>query len=156
MSWSNYEYKKPESGAKPGDYRCIIMGAKQTKSKSSGANMLEIKLRPSGTAANVFYYIVDNDYFDSNMSRFLDAFPELKEDFSIDTCMTWRGAMGAMKLSVNDDGYLRADRCIPSERAEKLPPFVWKARDDESQGMPERQTITELYTVDDDDELPFV
>lgn len=156
MSWSNYTYKKPEyPDRKPGDYRCIILNAETGTSKTSGKNMLTIYLRPSGTAATVRAYIVDNEYFDDNMSRFLDAFPALKSNPNPDNCFAWRGAMGAAKLKVNDNGYFEHNRWIPSDKADKLPEFVWRARDDEPQEMPVLQEFTELDGGEDDGDIPF-
>lgn len=158
MSWSNYTYKKQEhTERQPGNYRCIILKAEAGVSKTSGKNMLTIHLRPSGTASTVKAYIVDNDWFDSNFSSFLDAFPALKDNSNPDNCFAWRGAMGAVKLKVNDDGYFETAKYpwIPADKATKLPDFEWKARDDEPQDMPELQTFTEITDNDDDDQIPF-
>lgn len=158
MSWSNYTYKKQEhTERQPGNYRCIILKAEAGVSKTSGKNMLTIYLRPSGTASTVKSYIVDNDWFDSNFSSFLDAFPALKDNSNPDNCFAWRGAMGAVKLKVNDDGYFETAKYpwIPADKATKLPEFEWKARDDEPQEMPELQTFTEITDSDDDDQIPF-
>ena len=158
MSWSNYTYKKQENTERqPGNYRCIILKAEAGVSKTSGKNMLTIHLRPSGTASTVKAYIVDNDWFDSNFSSFLDAFPALKDNSNPDNCFAWRGAMGAVKLKVNDDGYFETAKYpwIPADKATKLPEFEWKARDDEPQDMPELQTFTEITDDNDDDQIPF-
>ena len=154
MSWDNYTYQKPQfEENKPGDYRCVIMSAEVGTSKS-GNRMLVISVRPSGTRATVKSYIVDNEYFDSNFSSFLDAFPILKENHDPNNCFTWRGAMGAVKLTVNDRGYFEAKRFISADKAEKLPEFEWKAKDDEPQQMPAYEGMTELDD-DDDGEIPF-
>ena len=156
MSWDNYTYTKPQyEDNKPGDYRCVILKAEVTLSKA-GNRMLVIHVRPSGTKATVKNYIVDNEYFDGNFSQFLDAFPQVKNNANPDNCFEWRGAMGAVKLTVNDNDYFEAKRFIPADKAEKLPPFEWKARDDEPQEMPVMQEFTEL-TDDDvaDDDCPF-
>lgn len=158
MSWSNYTYKKSEhTERQPGSYRCIILKAEAGVSKTSGKNMLTIFLRPSGTASTVKAYIVDNDWFDSNYSSFLDAFPALKDNSNPDNCFAWRGAMGAVKLKVNDDGYFETAKYpwIPADKATRLPEFEWKARDDEAQEMPELQAFTELSDDDDSEEMPF-
>ena len=158
MSWSNYTYKKQEhTERQPGNYRCIILKAEAGTSKTSGKNMLTIYLRPSGTASTVKAYIVDNDWFDSNFSAFLDAFPSLKANSNPENCFAWRGALGAVKLKVNDDGYFETAKYpwIPAEKAEKYPEFVWKAREDEAQDMPVLQEFTELSEEDSEDEIPF-
>lgn len=155
MSWDNYTYQKPTYEENhPGNYRCVILNAEQTTSKK-GNRMLVISVRPSGTKATVKNYIVDNDYFDANFSQFLDAFPALKNNPSPDNCFAWRGAMGAIKLAVNENGYFDPKYFIAADKAENLPEFVWKARDDESQEMPVLQEFTELADEEDDGEIPF-
>lgn len=158
MSWSNYTYQKQEFvERKPGNYRCLILKAEAGTSKSSGRNMLTIFLRPSGTASTVKAYIVDNEWFDSNYSSFLDAFPVLKDNSDPNNCFSWRGAIGAVKLKVNEEGFFETARYpwIPAEKAEGYPDFEWRARDDEPQEMPEYQGMTEIDPEDDDGEIPF-
>lgn len=157
MGWDNYTYKKPEyPERKPGKYRCIILKAEIGTSKA-GNRMIIISLRPSGTTATVSAYIVDNEYFDDNYSKFLDAFPQIKENPDPNTCFAWRGAHGAINLKVNDNGYWQAGNFIPAERAEFLPEFEWKAGHDEPQEMPIMQEISALGFDDEepDDEVPF-
>ena len=156
MSWDNYVYKKQEyPERKPGNYRCIILKAEIGNSKA-GNKMLTIHLRPSGTTSTVKAYIVDNDYFDSNYSQFLDAFPAIMDgNHDINNCFAWRGALGAVKLAVNDNGFFEVKRFIPADKAESLPEFEWKARDDEPSEMPVMQEITELAEEDDDESIPF-
>ena len=117
--------------------------------------MLVISVRPSGTKATVKQYIVDNDYFDSNFSQFLDAFPELGDNKLPDNCFSWRGAMGAVKLIVDENGYFKIKRFISADKAERLPDFVWCAKDDEPQQMPVYQGLTALDSDDESDEIPF-
>ena len=155
MSWDNFAYTKPTyEENKPGNYRCVILNAEVGRSKA-GNRMLIISVRPSGTKATVKNYIVDNDYFDSNFSQFLDAFPELKDNSSPDNCFSWRGAMGAVKLAVNDRGYFEIKRFISADKADGLPEFVWKAKEDEPQTMPVYQGITEIGNDEDDGDIPF-
>lgn len=160
MSWSNYTYKKTETVERqPGTYRCIILKAEAGIAKTSGRKMITLSLRPSGTSSTVFAYIVDNEWFDVNFSSFLDAFPALKENSNPDNCFAWRGAIGAVKLTVNDDGYFETAKypwVEAGSRMEKnLPDFEWKARSDEPQEMPELQAFTELSDDDDSEEMPF-
>ena len=158
MPWSNFTYQKQEfTERKPGNYRCIILKAEAGVSKSSGKNMLTITFRPSGTASTVKAYIVDNEYFDSNYSSFLDAFPVLKDNSDPNNCFSWRGAMGAVKLKVNDDGYFETAKYpwISAEKAEGYPEFEWKARDDEPPEMPEYSGMVELDDEDDEESIPF-
>ena len=159
MSWANYTYKKQETVERqPGTYRCIILKAETGVSKTSGKNMITLFLRPSGTASTVKAYIVDNDWFDANFSQFLDAFPALKNNANPENCFAWKGAQGAVKLKVNDDGYFETARYpwveSGSKAEQNLPPFEWKSRDDESGEMPVLQEFTEIEEEDDED-CPF-
>lgn len=156
MPWSDFTYSTPKKVERePGIYRCLIMNAEQSVSKSSGKNMLVITLRPSGTTANVRAYIVDNEYFDRNVSEFIDAFPALKDGFSINRCFGWRGALGAVKLIVDENGFFKTAKYpwVPFGRTENLPPYDWKTADGEPQEMPVYQGFTELE--EDDSDLPF-
>ena len=157
MPWGDYTYKKPEYPKRePGKYRCIILKAEVGTSKA-GNRMIVLTLRPSGSTAKVNAYVVDNDAFDDNFSKFLDAFPAIKANPNPDMCFAWRGAIGAIQLKVTEEGYWRAGYFIPEENAESLPEFEWKARDDEPQEMPVMQEISgvNFEEVDDDEGIPF-
>ena len=123
--------------------------------KTSGAHKITLTLRPSGMPINVITWLVDNEYFDANVSRFLDAFPVLKEGFSPDESYSWRGAMGAVKLKQDDRGFLAFDRYIPAEKAEKLPEFVWTAKENEPQEMPEYTGMADFCELSDEEGIPF-
>ena len=77
---------------KPGKYRCVILSAEESVSKSSGKPMIKLTVRPSGMNNKINHYIVKNDNFNRNMSRFFDSFSDIKRgDFNF---LTWTGAMG--------------------------------------------------------------
>lgn len=156
MAFSNYSYvKNQHTERKPGIYRCIVMGAELGKSKSSGKDMLTIFLRPSGMAANIKAYIIDNEYADVNISEFLDAFPELRDGFDISRCYAWTGAAGAVRFELDENGYLKPMKYpwVPYENTDELPPFVWKPRDGDPGTQPVYQGYTEIRT--DDGDIPF-
>lgn len=159
MPWNDYNYTKANYTRKPGAYRCMILSADKTTSNASGLPMLRVQLRPSGTSANVFAYIVGNDYFDENFSRFLDAFPQLKEQkFTKDNCYSFRGAIGCVKLVLDDNGYFKAAKYpwIDPKDAKELPAFRWLPRDDESEKPPEFLSAAfEELPGADDGKLPF-
>ena len=117
--------------------------------------MITLTLRPSGVPINVKTWLVDNEYFDANVSRFLDAFPILKEGFSPDESYSWRGAMGAVKLKTDDRGYLAVSNFISAEKAEKLPEFVWTAKENEPQEMPEYTGMADFCELSDEEGIPF-
>ena len=159
MPWNDYNYTESHYARKPGVYRCMILAAEQTKSNASGLPMLKLTLRPSGTSANVFAYIVGNDYFDENYSRFLDAFPQIREqNFTKDNCYSFRGAVGCVKLILDDNGYFKTAKYpwVPPASVTDLPAFKWYARDDEPVDPPEflSTALEELPPVDDE-RVPF-
>lgn len=159
MSWNNYSYTNPGPARKPGIYRCLILSAEQTESKSSGLPMLRITFRPSGTTANVNAYIVGNDYFDDNFSRFLDAFPRIKDEkLTKDECGYFRGALGCVKLILDDNGYFKAAKYpwVTPFSCPDLPPFKWVPREDDPKDPPEFLSIS-LEELNDTagGEMPF-
>lgn len=160
MPWNDFSYKQNTYSRKPGVYRCVILNAEITESKSSGLPMIRIELRPSGTAANVYAYIVGNDHFDENYSGFLDAFPQIKDaGFPKEECARFRGAEGCVRLTLDDNGYFKAHKYpwIRPDQAANLPPFVWKYRDDEPARQPEFDPSADLTEIADDSggTLPF-
>lgn len=159
MPWDNFQYNKQHFSRKPGAYRCIILAADKTTSNSSGLPMLRVQLRPSGTSANVNAYIVGNSYFDENFSRFLDAFPQLKEQkFTKDNCFSYRGAIGCVKLVLDDNGFFKVAKYpwINPEDAKELPAFKWYPREDDPEDPPEflSEEFEELSGLDSST-LPF-
>ena len=160
MSWNDYRYEEstaPER--KPGVYRCVISDAEITTAKSSGARMLKLSLRPSGSKSVVYGYIIDNDHFNQNFSEFLDAFPELGKETSPDNCYSFVGAEGAVKLTVDDNGFFRTAQYpwIAARKAETmtLPPYVWVPRDGEAMERPVYEGFSQI-AADEDDDLPFM
>ena len=146
--WSNYRYIERRPPLSAGNYRAVIIDVEETKSKS-GNDMLVIELRISGGVC-VKDYIVANDYFDENISRLFDAFPEIGVgNFNF---MEWIGAMGAVRLKIDDEGYAKVHYYLTPDKAENLPEFEGK--------RPERQTVTSIggtdfEDVDPDDDCPF-
>ncbi|MDO5445822.1 MAG: hypothetical protein Q4F31_09420 [Eubacteriales bacterium] len=159
MPWNDYSYTENQHAWRPGIYRCMILAAEQTKSNASGNPMLKITLRPSGTSSKVYAYIVGNDYFDENFSRFLDAFPQLKEqNFTKDNCFSFRGAVGCVKLVLDDNGFFKAAKYpwIPPGSVPDLPAFKWYYRNDEPVDPPEfLSAALEELPPSDEGTLPF-
>lgn len=134
--------------AAPGKYRVAIAYAEEGISKSSGNPMIIVGLKLNGTNITVKDYIVKNEYFNRNMTKFYDSFSDIKEgDVNL---LGWVGAMGAAEVERDERGYLKKKWYISAKEAEGLP--AWEGN------LPERQTITELSgftNIDSDDELPF-
>ena len=145
---SNFsDYKREEAPkAQPGDYRCVIIDAEETTSKSSKLPMIVVTVQPNGMTAKVKNYITKNQYFNRNMTSLFDSFPSIGEgNFEL---LTWVGAVGAGKFALDNDGYLKVKWFLSPKQAEKLP--EWQG------AMPERQTVTSFEEVTDDgDDLPF-
>jgi hypothetical protein len=145
---SNWDDYKPEEGSRlgAGDYRCVVVDAEETESKSSGRPMIVITVQPNGSSAKVKQYIVKNEYFNRNMTSFFDSFGIERGDFNM---LGWVGAVGAGKFVEDENGYLKVRWFLSPKQAESLPP--WKGE------VPERQTVTEIggFEEIDDADLPF-
>ena len=148
MSNWNYSREEREPAAKvTGKLRCVITAVEEGVSKSSGKPMIIVSVRPSGCRFTVKQYIVQNEYFNANMTSFFDCFTEIKEGtFNF---LEWVGCFGAAMFGEDDRGYLTIKYWLSPERAEGLPPFEGDA--------PERQTVTSIAEPEDgdDDDLPF-
>ena len=128
----------------PGDYRVQVVEAEETVSKSSGKNMLVITVQPNGSDIKIKQYIVDNQYFNQNMTQFFDSFNVPFGDFDLPT---WKGAIGAAKLVLDENEFLRVKYFIHRDKQGSLP--QWEGQ------LPERQSVTTLGAPVEDDELPF-
>lgn len=143
MNW-NDDYKREETPrAEAGDYRVSIKSVEE-KTSSKGNPMLVITLALNGTNITVRDYIVKNDWFNKNMTQFFDSFNIEEGDFDI---LTWVGAVGAAHFKNDEKGYLKRAWYIDKAKAEKLPAWIGD--------MPERQTVTTMEELGDDDDLPF-
>jgi len=142
MSWSNYK-REERPRLSPGDYRMEIVKVVEKVSKA-GNPMLEIELRPNGSSIIIRHYIVQNEFYNRNMTELFDSFNIDEGDFDF---LTWPGATGAARLKEDDRGYLKVHYFIKRERAENLPEWVGE--------IPERQKVTDFSTIKEDDDLPW-
>lgn len=146
MDWG---YTRDSSGdALVGKFRCVIVDVEDGISKSSGLPMITITVRPSGKKFKVKNYLVKNDYFNQNATRFFDAFPEIGDgNFNF---VEWIGAVGAANFGEGDNGYTELKKWIPASQAVDLPPFEGE--------KPERQTVTKIEEepLGEDEDLPWV
>ena len=144
MDWG---YTRDSSGdALVGKHRCVIVDVEDTVSKA-GNPMIVITVRPSGKKFKVKTWLVKNDYFNQNATRFFDAFPEIGDgNFNF---VEWIGAEGAANFGEGDDGYTELKKWIPASQAEGLPPFEGE--------KPERQTVTKFEEEEGaEEDLPWV
>lgn len=141
----NWNYAREEATrAGAGDYRFEVVSAEEKVSKS-GKDMIVITLKPNGAAFTVNDYIVQNEYFNRNMTSFFDATNIEEGNFNL---LTWVGATGAARFKEDENGFLKRAYYLDPKRAEKLPPWVGE--------MPERQTVTTIGGMEEvDDDLPF-
>ena len=143
-SWDDYKREETPK-AQAGDYRCVIIGAEESVSKTSGLPMIVVTVQPNGLTAKVKTYLVRNSYFNRNATQFFDAFPSIGEgNFNF---LEWIGAVGAAKFGLDENGYLTVKWFLTPKQAEKLPEWAGE--------KPERQTVTELAEIDGNDDLPF-
>lgn len=142
MGWDNY--KRTESTSlEPGKYRVVITGTEEKLSKS-GNKMLVITLRASGSRLNLKYYLVDGEWFDRNLTSIYDSFNIPEGDMNF---ISWIGASGAAELGLDENGYVKVKWFIKKKAAESLPPFEGE--------KPQKQEVTKLEELGDEEDLPF-
>jgi len=143
---ASYSYKREESARlEPGDYRVSIVSVEEKVSRS-GKNMVVLGVRPNGTNLTINHYIVEGDYWNRNLTQLFDSFNIPEGEMNL---MTWPGAVGAARIKIDDQGYLKVAYFIRKKKAEELPPWVG--------AMPERQTVNAsgFADVTDDEKLPW-
>lgn len=146
-NWSDYRYEE-STRLEPGNHRVVIVAAEEKKSRS-GNDMIVVTVQPSGSKTKINDYFVKGPYFNEKISRLFDAFPEIGQgNFNF---LEWVGAMGAAKLKLDEDDYLKIHYYLTPDKTENLPPFEGD--------KPERQTVTSIGSgmqpVDPEDDLPF-
>ena len=124
------------------DYRFAIKAIEEKRSKS-GYDMLVVTLAPNAIDVTINHYLVKNENWDRNMTKFADAFGIGENEGNP---MTWIGATGAARVKEDDYG-IKVAWFLSKEQADKLPPWVGP--------MPERQTVTQGFAEVEDHELPF-
>lgn len=144
-NFADYKREETQRTVITGDRRCVIVGVEESVSKSSGLPMIVVTVTPSESKAKVKTYIVKNDNFNRNMTKFFDAFPTIGDgnfDF-----VTWIGAIGAANFGKDENGYLKVKWWVDPIEAKLLPEFFGE--------KPEQQTVTAIGESVDDDDMPF-
>lgn len=147
MNWAD-SYKREEGKASKkvtGLLRCVITGAEEQKSKTSGKDMIVVSVKPSGAEFSVKYYIVKNEKFCRNMTIFFDSFPEIQDgDFEF---LHWVGCEGAANFVEDENGYTKIRWFIEAPKAKDLPPFEGT--------KPEKIEVNNDFSDINEDDLPF-
>ena len=78
------------------------------------------------------------------MTQFFDSFNVPFGDFNL---AGWMGAIGAAKLVLDENEYLKVKSFVHKDKQGSLPP--WEGQ------LPERQAVTTLGAPVEDDDLPF-
>ena len=147
MNWAD-SYKREEGKASKkvtGLLRCVITGAEEQKSKTSGKDMIVVSVKPSGAEFSVKYYIVKNDKFCRNMTIFFDSVPEIQDgDFEF---LHWVGCEGAANFVEDENGYTKIRWFIEAPKAKDLPPFEGS--------KPEKIEVSNDFSDINEDDLPF-
>ena len=113
-----FEYCR-DKRTRAGKHRCRIVDAELGYSSRNNQQIV-VQLEISRSPLKIKHFIVFNDNFNYNMSRFYDAFPSLNrsKDFS-----RWKGAVGAVELKEGKKGYLDVKACLTPKEAAGLPEF---------------------------------
>ena len=145
MATWNYTREEIKHDEQTGIRRCVIVAAEETVSQKSGRPMIVVTVTPSGSKTKIKDFIVQNDYFNKNMTEFFAAFPSITEgNFNF---VEWVGAMGAANFGLNEDGYLKVKWFVSPAKAEHLPPFEGD--------KPTQQTVETFEPVSNEDDMPF-
>lgn len=158
MGFTDFKYEEhEETSFKPlpvGDYKIRIKECEKCQSRT-GKDMLRFVFEVSGHKNLLFHYIVDGEYFNANISRFFDAFPQIeKGNFNVSS---WVGKIGACHTKLEEyNGELNAKvhYFIPAYKQNGLPwvepnAEVPKANND----LSDAPVFMNIET--DDEELPF-
>jgi len=142
--FDNYQREEIKHQPRTGIRRCVVVAAEETVSKKTGKPMLVVTVRPSGSQTEIRDYMVQNEYFNRNLTAFLDAFPTIKSQ----DLATWVGAIGAANFGEDEKGYLKVKFFVTPDKAQNLPPFA--------ASVPVQQELTTIpSTQPADDGLPF-
>ena len=143
----NYVEDTTRPEIKTGVQRCVVVGAEETVSKTSGKPMIVVTVKPSGSNAKVKeYFVSGTESFNRKLTDFFNAFPQIKKgDFEL---FTWVGALGAANFGTDDNGYLKVKWFVAADKQKGLPEWVG-----------DKPVKQDLATIKDEDEetdsLPF-
>ena len=143
MAW---QFKREEAEypeIPEGRYRVMIVSAEMAVSKSSGNDMLVIKLAVSGTKSNLWNYIAFLDDRPEITNRLLT---QLFDSFGIEdgnfNLTSYIGKVGGCQVKHDDQGRAKVQYFLSKKQQETLPP--WQGEAPKFEELP-----------DDTEELPF-
>ena len=143
----NYVEDTTRPEIKTGVQRCVIVGAEEAVSKTSGKPMIVVTVKPSGSNAKVKeYFVSGTESFNRKMTDFYNAFPQIpKGNFEF---FTWVGSLGAANFGTDENGYLKVKWWVSPDKAANLPEFEGD--------KPIKQDLASITDENDaDGELPF-
>lgn len=148
MDWANYYKREDDSKNVEGPHRCVITAAEETESNEKKNPMVVVSVKPSGADFSVKCFFVYGDYFNRNITRFLDAFPNIRDqvDNKKWDFVKWVGEEGAAFFE-KDGKYTKVKYFLSPERAKDLPPFEGS--------KPEKLEVSNEFTDINEDDLPF-
>ena len=107
-----------------GRYRVVIISAEKAVSKSSGNDMLVIKMLVSGYKSHVWAYIpfLDDKPEVTNriLTQMFDCFQIEEGNFGL---ASYQGKAGGVAIKHDDDGKARFHYFLRRKEVDKLPPF---------------------------------
>jgi hypothetical protein len=107
MGYSDYQptdYSQGSDNFKEGDYRLKIIKAEATTARSSGKDMIALEFAIAEAKYTFRYYLVDNEYFDSNATKVFDCFKIPRGNFDLQSWIYKYGRGHIAKGKVKDDG----------------------------------------------------
>lgn len=144
MAW---QFKREETEFEElaeGRYRVMIVDAQMAVSKSSGNDMLVIKLQVSGSKRNLWNYITfldDRPEITNRMlTQFFDSFGIDDGNFNL---KSYLGKIGGCQVKHDDQGRAKIQYFLSKKQQEALP--AWKGEVPKFEELPDG----------DEEELPF-
>lgn len=155
MAFENYKYEEKEE-YKPlpvGDYRIKIEECEIVKS-SNGRDMIKFVFVVSKTGHKIFHYIVNGEYFNQNISRFFDAFPQIeKGNFNVASYIGKVGACHTKHEEYNGNVNSKVHYFIHASKQANLPAWIEPEKKDQNNSS--TANSEEFAPVPDVQELPF-
>lgn len=148
MTWQ-FKREEPKFTEIPeGKYRVIIVNAEMAVSKSSGNDMLVIKLAVSGQAGHLWNYIVfldDRPEITNRMlTQFFDSFGIEDGNFDLNSYI---GKAGGCTVKHDEQGRAKVGYFLSKKQQEVLPPWKGDSPAAENAGLGKLQDAGE--------DLPF-
>jgi len=143
MAWQ-YKREEPQfEELEPGRYRVAIESASMAVSKSSGNDMLVLKLLVSGKNTHLWNYITfldDRPEITNRMlTQFFDSFDIEEGNFDLNSYI---GKIGGCQVKQDEQGRAKIQYFLSRKQQETLPPWQGKAP-------------VPVFKEDDGEELPF-